>query len=463
MKSLADAIIAEDLEEIRRQLHYSSNLNQLDEYGFTPLIQAAIVDNGEISQWILATGANVNLQDMVGGTALHWAAENNNVQLAELLLKQGADPNSYTLAGQPVLVMPLLRGQQALKNLLISYGADLDFAQDYINTKLIGHLFELIGTVNIVDPKNNFVEVDFEGFYLDATLGLITDSLLQYKNHFAARQARKLGSIVDMMLAAFNRAADLVKYQQYRVNIKKHSAALLPLLQEPLIIPIGYEGHAITFIKLKDILIKCDRRESSRLYDNVMIYRMRFPERCSSDFIKNLMFEKQTDTMINDQLPEILGLQPLTEIKIAAQISGNCSWANVEACIPALLFLLSSEVADFSERIPYYKSQALNFFHQWREWNKERTLNFCIQRFNSADSIRKLCNAEILAAVLFQRLQENKLREQDRIEAILPILLQPKYDYILRNYVRAYCYEDYSEEGSQFLRLLESYGFDKKG
>ncbi len=45
MISLADAIIEEKIDTIREGLSYGVDLNQLDEYGFTPLIEAAIADN----------------------------------------------------------------------------------------------------------------------------------------------------------------------------------------------------------------------------------------------------------------------------------------------------------------------------------------------------------------------------------------------------------------------------------
>ena len=48
--------------------------------------------------------------------------------------------------------------------------------------------------------------------------------------------------------------------------------------EDLLIIPVGYEGHAITFVRLGNIWVKCDRREDSRLYDNVVFYQMTRPE-----------------------------------------------------------------------------------------------------------------------------------------------------------------------------------------
>jgi len=459
MLSLADAIIQENIYYVQDILREGINLNQIDEYGFTPLIEAAIADNIKIATLLIEYGADVNMQDSVGSTPLHWATENENVSLCEVLLRKGANPNAYNLSGQPVLVMPLLRQQSVLKKLLIKAGANLDFAQDFINTKFLGHLFELVGTATIISPDNQFVEVDFEGFYLEVTLAMITESLAQYKAHFAGRQIRRYGQLTQVIIDVMYRAAQLIKYQQYRVDTQRYETEINAFIQqEPLIIPIGYEGHAITFIKFANILVKCDRREESRLYDNVVIYQITHPEKWSIELVKNLIFEKQTSFFINQEFPDLLALQPITELKVAAQISGNCSWANVEACVPVLFFLLFSNAEDFQPNIARYKSLSLDFFHQWREWNKDRALNFCIQSFHEADSIRKASKAEILSAILFQCCIEDTSKNKERREAILPVLLLPQYAPILQNYVRSYCQEDYSEEGKRFLQLLKSYG-----
>lgn len=458
--SLADAIIEEKIDLIRSILQSHVDINAIDEYGFTPLIEAAIADNVEIAKLLVNYGANPNQVDMLGGTALHWATENNNLKMAKLLLENRADPNAYNLSGQPLLVMPILRQHQELKKLLLRYGADLAFAQDYINTKLLGHMFELVGTATIIDPKNDFVEVDFEGFFLEVSLGIIADSLAQFQNHFAGRQLRRYMHFFQIIIDVLFRASRLIKFQQYKVNLKKYQAEIQSLIQqEPLIIPIGYEGHAITFIKFGTILVKCDRREDSRLYDNIMIYQVGRPSLLTTEFIAHLMYDKQSDEFINESLPSLLELQPITELKVHAQISGNCSWANVEACIPALFFLLFSKNEDFSQNIDRYKSQSLNFFHQWREWNKDRALQFCIKSFKQVDTIRKACKAEILCAILFQSCGGVSPVDSERAEMILNVIGSSEYEPILRNYVQTYCYEDYSAEGQQFLRLLRNHGY----
>jgi hypothetical protein len=460
MVSLADAILEDDIDSVRQFLRYDDDLNQIDEYGFTPLIEAAVVENIEISRLLLNQGANPNQQDVTGGTALHWAAENNNSELCRLLLKHRANPNAYNFAGQPVLVMPTLRHQTELRQFLVQAGADEVFAQDYINTKLLGHMFELTGTATIIDPQNQFVEVDFEGFYLEITIGLISDSLAQFQNHFAARQLRRYSGLAQFIVEVMHRASALIKYQQYRVDISKFDAKITAIIkQEPLIIPVGYEGHAITFIHYGNIWAKCDRREDSRLYDNIMFYEVGHLDQLTPALINSLIYKKQTSEFINDELHQLLGLTPITELKVEAQISGNCSWANVEATIPALFFLVLMQMNKDKQAIAYYKTLALNFFHRWREWNKDRALHFCIQSYEQGDTIRKASKAEIMAAILFQRCDPSNLSDRDRIETILNLLIKSPYDYILKNYVRVYYFENPTQEGKRFFELLKEYGY----
>lgn len=459
MPTLSDVILQQDIDSVRYYLSRGGQVNYIDEYGYTPLIEAAIVDNLPLCRLLLENGALPNLKDVTGGTPLQWAAENNNMLLAELLLQYHADPNAYNFAGQPVLVMPILRRHNKFRQLLVKANANLLFAQDYINTKLLGHMFELVGTANIISPQNQFVEVDFEGFYLEVTLGLVADSLSHFKNHFAARQLRRYSGIAQLIADALFRSLDLIHYQQYRIDITQHEKHIHQLIQqEPLIIPVGYEGHAITFIRYGDIWVKCDRREDSRLYDNVMIYKMTRPEKLTVSFIKDLIYKKQGYLFINEELDHILGLKPITELKVEAQISGNCSWANVEATIPALFFLTLMQFNKNQEGVGYYKTLALNFFHRWREWNKDRALDFCIQSYHEGDVIRKACKAEILAAILFQYSEAKNANDAKRIDRILSLLVGSPYEYILKNYVRIYYYESGTQEGRRFTELLKERG-----
>lgn len=451
MITLANAIIQQDIHTVSQMLHHGYDANQLDEYGFTPLIEACIVGNVEIAKLLLQHHAHVNLQDATGGTPLSWAVENNHIDLVKLLLSHRANPNSYNFSGQPVLAMPTLRHQAPMRKLLVQAGADQTFAQDFINTKLLGHFFELVGFASILDPQNKFVDVDFEGFFLEITLGLVSDSLMQFQNHFASRQLKRYATISQFIVGVIQRTMVLMDYQKHFLNIDQYSDDINPLLQQtPLLIPVGYEGHAITFILHDDTWIKCDRREDSRLYDNIMFYRIRRKEAVTTVFLKNLFYTKQSSAFINTQLDKILDLEPITELKVEAQVSGNCSWANVEAVIPALFYLVLGETQ--------YKSLALQYFHRWRDWNKERALQYCIRSFEEGDAIRKATKAEILAAILFERLSLQNKNDQAYIDIIMSHLVNSPYEYILKNYVKVYYYDKHTEEGKKFFDLLKSYG-----
>src|SRR3990167_1845019 len=387
MPSLADAILQEDIESVQQLIHYGEEINQIDEYGFTPLIEAAIVNNIELSKLLLNYHADPNQQDAVGGTALHWAAENNNIELCKLLLNHHANPNSYNFSAQ---------------------------------------------------------------------------SVAQFQNHFAARQLRRYSGLAQFIVEVIRNASRLIKYQQYQIDINQHQSQIDSLLQqEPLLIPVGYEGHAITFILYGDIWVKCDRREESRLYDNIMFYRATNTKQLTIDLFKRIIYTKQTNQFINDELDELLGLVSLTELKIESQISGNCSWANVEAAIPVLFFLLLTQMNKNEQAMAYYKTLALNFFRRWREWNKDRTLNFCIQSYKEGDTIRKACKAEILAAILFQRCDFRNLSDRNRIETILSVLIKSPYEYLLKNYLRVYFYENRTEDGKRFADMLREYEYLK--
>ncbi len=459
MQTLANAIIAQDINAVRGYLRYGGLVNQLDEYGFTPLIEGVIAENVSIVQLLLENNANPNQQDTTGGTPLYWAVEKNNIELTELLLAHHANPNACNFAGQPVLSIPTLRRQRNMRKILVDAGADEVFAQDYIHTKLLGHLFELVGFASIIDPQNKYVDVDFEGFFLEVTLGLVADALMQFQNHFAARQFRRYENIANFIVNVLQRGLMLIQYQKYYATIDQYAAEIDPLVsQSPVLIPVGYEGHAITFISYEDIWIKCDRREDSRLYDNVMFYRVKNRKALTRAFFKHLIYVKQSSEFINHELDQLLDLEPLTELKVEAQISGNCSWANVEAVIPALFYLVFRHSSEASAEDSSYKSLALNYFHRWREWNKERALQYCIRRFQESDPLRKACQAEILAAILFQRLKPENRSDQDDIELILSLLIGSPYEYILRNYVKVFYFEKQREDGKAFFNLLKNHG-----
>lgn len=453
--SISDTIIYGSLTELEIKLQQDPPLNMIDEYGFTPLIQAAIMNDADKGELLLDHGADVNLRDMTGSSALHWTAENNNVPFSRLLLDYHADSNAYTLGGEPVLVKPMLRRQRNCRELLTSAGGDIHFANDYINTKLLGHRFELSGFADIVDHQQRFVEVDFEGFILEFTIGIILNSLQDYRNNFSARHLKHSFDLISNLIAAFSVAAQLIRFQHYQIDLAAHSATINAWLNhDMLIIPVAYEGHATAYVKYGNLLAKCDRSQNDLFIDNVVIFQMTRPQVLSKELIKNLMYKRQTKNFVDVELPHLLGLKPVKKLIIGSQISGNCSWANIESCVPVIWFLYSSQHSAEDAR------ESLSFYYQWLKWDKTRALDFCIQSFEKANPARRASKAAILAAILFQRCSANVQTDIERAQKIIPVLKTTGYEYILKSYIEVYCHQNPGPAGEnlqKLLRLTESY------
>ncbi len=454
---ITDEILAGRKEQVQQLIAAGADVNEIDFYGYPPLTEAAIVDNIEIAALLLQHGADINQKDLTGGTALHWAAENNNIPLAKLLLEHGANPNAYTDYSQPVLVQPLLRRQQNFKELLYRFGADLKFAQDYINAKLIGHRFELVGRVDVVDNRGKFIEIDLEGFILEFTVAIIQDSLMHFKNNYSARNLRSHFDEVQKVIEAFTVATELVKYQQYRTDLSQHRQRIEKLTgNELLLLPVGYEGHAITLVKYGNLLAKCDRGANSLHNPSVGIYKIQNLGQFNSSFAQLLLYKKQHHGSMTRGIFDALNLELVTDLPLPSQLSGNCSWANVEATIPTILLMLwlKNNMHRSAEDIRFYKEMVLLIYRQWLEWDKDWALHHCVESFYEASPARKAAKAALLAAVLFQTCRYTVPEDLTRANKILAVLATPEYEYVLQSYIKAY---KNTEVGRNLLELIDLY------
>lgn len=455
--TLAKEIIYGSLERVESALRKEEHVNFIDEYGYTPLIEAAIVNDIEKARLIIQHKADLNWTDLTGGTALHWAVDNYNLKLCQLLLENGANPNAYTLAGQPALVKPILRNQADLKKLLIQHGANLTFALDFIYTKLIGHLFELISSADVVDSDGNFTQVEFEGFFLEFTVELVNHSFRDYRNNYAARSMRPTFRKLNQVIKALSRSAQLIKYQQYLTDISQHQEEINELLStDPLIIPISQEGHAITVVKAGNLLAVCDRAKYQDKPEDIVIYYMNKPWKLTPEWMQDFIYKKQPLDIFHKVFPYELGLQPIASLPISPQQSGNCTWANVEACLPVLFYMLSvNDPRNKNDADP--KQMAMDLFYEWREWEKTRSLNFFMNEFHQASPARKASKAAVLGSVLFQCCLGQDKVSQERAMKIIPLLKTKGYEYVLQSYIEIYYNRKRTPVGEELLKLLDYY------
>ena len=462
--TFAHEILFGTLDGVDQFIVAGADIEETDEYGFSPLIEATIANKLDVVALLLEYGADINNADTTGRTALHWAVDNHNLALCELLLANKADANAYTTAGQPILVYPLLRQQIELKKLLYRYGAKLSFAQDFIQAKLLGHRYELLGQVDIVNAAGRFIEINYEGFFLEFTLDVILNSLRRYQNNFSSRHLRPYFDNLEKLIAAFSNAQALLKYQRYTININEHTHSIDALLdQELLLLPVAYEGHAIALIKYKNWLVRCDRGENSQREGSIVIYECQHPYAWDNEFCKQLMYARLSREFLTQEIHRRLGLVAIANLPIQGQSIGNCSWANIEASILGILFLLSAvnskgQLLSHSEK---YQQQALRFFQDWQTWDKDRALEECIQGFYYSNKARGATKATILAAILFQKATHN-LNDLKQAEAMLKILTLSDYSYLLKSYLKVYWQLNKTAQGKDFINLLDACGVSQE-
>jgi hypothetical protein len=452
--SIAEDIIQGQIPEFDLYLRQGESLDDIDEYGFTPLIECAIARQIEIAEALIDRGVNVNKPDVTGRTALHWAVDNEQLELVRLLLLNKADPNAYTQAGLPVLVYPVLRSQDALKHLLYQHGAKLDFALDFIQGKLIGHRFELTGDLDILNTKNEFIELDYEGFILEFTVAIIKDSLRRFTSSFSTRHLREYFPPLHNIMDGFEVAAELLQLQHHPKLTQSNLQRIETLSKTPLLIlPVASKGHAFCFIRYHHWWAKIDRGENSLKEGSVVIYKIGNPELINAQFLHNFLYKKQQRHYFHHTINQHLGLTPIDQLPISPQISGNCSWANVQAIIPVAYYLQQLAEADSIS-----SEKAIFLYDTWIEWDKDRALDECLQRFYLASPLRKASICSMLAAVLFQTCNYDNPHHLERAEKIISILTVPDYYYVLKSYLDEYCVKRLTRRGNNLLKILEDCG-----
>lgn len=452
--TIANDIISHRMPDFDAYLRAGDSLDDIDEYGFTPLIECAITRQPKIAEQLLARKVEVNKADVTGRTPLHWAVDNNDLELSTLLLKNGADPNAYTRNGLSILVYPVLRGQDPLKHLLYQHGAKLDFALDFINGKLIGHRFELQGDVDIVNAKGEFIELDYEGFMLEFTVAVLKDSVRRFISSYSTRHLREYFPLVHTIMDAFVDAAELLQLQHQPMLTEQHFARMKHMLKAPmLILPAASRGHAMGFVRFGRWWAKIDRGENSLQEGSVNLYKITQPEAINLNFLTDFLYKKQSRRYFHQQINRKLGLIPVSKMPISSQISGNCSWANIQAIVPVAYALQQLEGTG-----AFNPNPALNFYEEWVEWDKDRALDECIQRFYLATPERKASIAAMLAGVLFQACHYSNLKHLERADKILRILTLPDYEYILNSYLEEYCVKRLTKKGNNLLKILDDCG-----
>ena len=183
---------------------------------------------------------------------------------------------------------------------------------------------------------------------------------------------------------------------------------------------------------------------------------MNKPWKLTSNYVADLIYVRQNMMVFHKMLPVNLGLQEIGYMPLHAQRAGNCSWANIEACIPTLFYMICmNNTGKSGEQLVKDKNEAMELFHDWQKWDQERSLDYFVSHFATADEKRRATIAEILCAVLFEACSADRKEDHDRIKKIVPILKTKGLEYISDSYIHAYCLQQQTDLGDNFKKMLK--------
>jgi len=117
-KSLHQAVIDSDVEQVQLNISSGANVNAKDAMGYTPLFYAAQNGKEDVAELLIAGGANVNEKDRTGNTPLHYAAVGGHYDVCRLLLDEGANSGARNLMGGTPMAMAKAQGHSEIVELL---------------------------------------------------------------------------------------------------------------------------------------------------------------------------------------------------------------------------------------------------------------------------------------------------------------------------------------------------------
>jgi ankyrin repeat protein len=121
------AVYYNDAALVEALLERGADLHTRNDYGATPMSQAAILANPDVLALLLAAGADPNEKGADDQTPLMIVARTDNVAAAEVLLAAGADVNVVEQwRGQTALMWAAAQQQPAMVKRLLEAGADPD-------------------------------------------------------------------------------------------------------------------------------------------------------------------------------------------------------------------------------------------------------------------------------------------------------------------------------------------------
>jgi ankyrin repeat protein len=120
----------DDAETAAVLVKAGANVNAVNRYGVSPLVQACKNGNAGMVKLLLDAGADVNATLKGGETTLMLAARSGDPEAVAMLLVRGVNPNARERLGQTALMWAAAEGHTAVIRTLLRAGADIHATLD---------------------------------------------------------------------------------------------------------------------------------------------------------------------------------------------------------------------------------------------------------------------------------------------------------------------------------------------
>jgi len=182
-RSLSEEAESGTPDSIGEWLRRGSCVNEIDPYGYTPLINCSLRGCIKSAKILLNNGADINQTAMHGYTALHAAAQNGHLDLCELLIESGANMDEKNDDGDTPLMLAVRSNHADVVNSLCKKGSNLktgnvdplEYAMNQHNSFLSDVLIKHEGkNANQFDENNNENTTDITNLNIKDETGSAT-------------------------------------------------------------------------------------------------------------------------------------------------------------------------------------------------------------------------------------------------------------------------------------------------
>ena len=335
------AIILENSDIFKILLEAKADFSILHN-GLPLIFHAILYENSDILKALISVDADVNQIDETGKSPVWAAVYKKNLNILSILIESGASIDLIDKKGKSPLIFAKILNNKIMEDILIKAGADNQYANDYLNTKFLGHCWGIKGTCLLKHKNASEQLIELQGFSELYTIPKITS----YISNFLDEEF-EAGVLTEQTISTIK---DTFENTWLEKNIETVELEARIDQNKPTLFSFSSEDHNISIILAENRLIFCNRGSGCSNVYTTEIYSA--TSKKLKDFMSVIIDYSGTNflsdiTLSSDNVENIYQkIITDPEFKLDDHFSrkyqkvGNCTWASPKAAFLALLYIL---------------------------------------------------------------------------------------------------------------------------